>query len=109
VGTAEGDEAPAEAPARDEAWPAHRRLIRATLPRVEGEPPAARPIPEFTMHQRAGRGPHGPRHGGWEPNGNTVGRYGGRPGGGAPRDPNSNGQPGAGSGRRHRGRGKRPR
>ena len=28
----------------------HRRLIRATLPRVEGQVPA-RPIPEFTMHR----------------------------------------------------------
>jgi translation initiation factor IF-2 len=39
----------------------HRRLIRATLPRVEGDVPA-RPIPEFTMHRPAPAG-HGPRHG----------------------------------------------
>ena len=38
----------------------HRRLIRATLPRVESDAPA-RPIPEFTMH-RAATGP-GSRHG----------------------------------------------
>ena len=38
----------------------HRRLIRATLPRVESEAPA-RPIPEFTMHRTATA--HGPRHG----------------------------------------------
>jgi hypothetical protein len=40
----------------DEIWPANRQLIRATLPRVEGDAPP-RPIPEFTMHQRySGRG-----------------------------------------------------
>jgi hypothetical protein len=38
----------------------HRRLIRATLPRIESDTPA-RPIPEFTMH-RAAAG-HGSRHG----------------------------------------------
>jgi hypothetical protein len=36
--------------------PVHRRLIRATLPRVEGQE-VTRPIPEFTMHRvPAGRG-----------------------------------------------------
>jgi hypothetical protein len=51
-------------------WPAHRQLIRATLPRIEGDTPPARPIPEFTMHQRPqGRGGFGyrntqPWHGG---------------------------------------------
>src|SRR4030095_11166871 len=40
-----------------DGWLAHRPLIRATLPRTEGEaPPTPRPIPEFTMHQRQGRG-----------------------------------------------------
>ena len=39
----------------------HRRLIRATLPRIEGDAPA-RPIPEFTMHRAAPAG-HGQRHG----------------------------------------------
>jgi len=48
-------------PTAAEYWPAHRRLIRATLPRTENEPPVPRPIPEFTMHRRqpsrpAGRG-----------------------------------------------------
>src|SRR5690348_8660252 len=59
-----GDEPPAEGG----AWFGHRRLIRATLPRTEGEPPAPRPIPEFTMHQRQppprGRGFRDPQHGG---------------------------------------------
>ena len=71
----------------DDAWPAHRRLIRASLPRVEGEPPAPRPIPEFTMHQRPqGRGfrPHrfsSGQGGGAERNGNVAHpRHDGRPG-----------------------------
>lgn len=33
----------------------HRRLIRAQLPRGEGQPPPARPAPEFTIRQPAGR------------------------------------------------------
>jgi hypothetical protein len=47
----------------------HRRLIRATLPRVEGQVPT-RPIPEFTMHKAGApgkpfRGKGGrPSHGG---------------------------------------------
>jgi hypothetical protein len=84
-------------------WPAHRRLIRAQLPRTDNDPPAVRPIPEFTMHQRPpqrggfrhgqGSGWHGgngagqPRHGGarqgrpnGEPNGNVVPGPGGRRG-----------------------------
>src|SRR5687767_14637987 len=40
------------APTHEDGWLAHRQLIRASLPRIEGEPPAPRPIPEFTMHQR---------------------------------------------------------
>ena len=42
----------AASPSADSTWLAHRRLIRATLPRTEGEPSVPRPIPEFTMHQR---------------------------------------------------------
>ncbi|MFO7303004.1 MAG: hypothetical protein DIU54_011360 [Acidobacteriota bacterium] len=38
-------------------WPAHRTLIRATLPKLSNEPPP-RPIPEFTMHQRSPKGRH---------------------------------------------------
>jgi len=66
--------------------PVHRRLIRASLPRTEGQAPPTRPNPEFTIRQpnnrqnrfrpRQGRGPmqsngnrsfgggHQPRHGG---------------------------------------------
>lgn len=39
----------AAAPGHESEGPAHRRLIRATLPRLEGQPPTARPAPEFTI------------------------------------------------------------
>jgi hypothetical protein len=46
---------PAE-PVRDQdEGPAHRPLIRATLPRPEGQPSYTRPAPEFTVRQNAGR------------------------------------------------------
>jgi hypothetical protein len=105
------------APGHEDLWPAHRRLIRASLPRTDGEPPAPRPIPEFTMHQRPqGRGGQNFRHGfvrrahgGGEPNGNVSGRdVNGRGGHGAPGDRNGN-HPGGGGGRSGRRRGKRSR
>ncbi len=95
-------------------WPAHRPLIRATLPKpVDGEPVIPRPIPEFTMHQRPqGRGA-GFRGYGWQGGGGGQGRNGGGP------ERNGNVMPGQGHGggagagggrqRRHRGRHKRPR
>jgi hypothetical protein len=54
------DEADAEAmadppPAEVEEGPVHRPLIRATLPRPEGQPPPVRPAPEFTIRQPGGR------------------------------------------------------
>jgi hypothetical protein len=62
---AEPDEAPEaepEQPEQDEAaerdedeGPVHRPLIRAALPRHEGQPPPTRPIPEFTIRQPGGR------------------------------------------------------
>jgi len=82
-----------------EQGPVHRPLIRASLPRAQGQPPPARPIPEFTIRQPAGRpGRFPPRHqrgGGAQSffgnrsNGNVGGggpqRGGGpRPGGGRP-------------------------
>jgi hypothetical protein len=100
-----------EPPQADDIWPAHRTLIRATLPKVEGGEPPPRPIPEFTMHQRQGRGGQGFRYGGqpgWSGNGNGHGngRNGfrsGRPGGPG----QGQGHPGGGGGRhRHRGGGK---
>ena len=64
----------------------HRRLIRATLPRVEGEAPV-RPIPEFTMHRAAATGHrhakpfrHG-QGGGQHRQGGKGGPNPGRPGG----------------------------
>jgi hypothetical protein len=39
----------------DDEGPIHRRLIRASLPRPEGQQPPARPIPEFTIRQPGGR------------------------------------------------------
>lgn len=101
----------------DDVWPANRTLIRAQLPRVEGEIKEPRPIPEFTMHQRGGRGPQMYRSDAWS-NGNGHGRGGGgfRQGPqGPPRDHQPGGQPGgppgAGGGgkrRRHRRRGRGP-
>jgi hypothetical protein len=38
----------------EDEGPVHRPLIRASLPR-EGQPPPARPIPEFTIRQPGGR------------------------------------------------------
>jgi len=80
----------------EEEGPVHRPLIRASLPRHEGQPPPTRPIPEFTIRQPAGRqNRFRPRHqrgaaGGGQPfnsnrgNGNFSGGppRGMRPGGG---------------------------
>jgi hypothetical protein len=120
-----GDAAP-----RD-GWLAHRPLIRASLPKTDGDPPPARAIPEFTMHQRHDRhgrgfgGRGGFRHGhqgggtpsfrggsghnhnqsnGNEPDGNRAPQAG-RPGPGGPGGP---GAPGGGGGRRRRRRRPRP-
>ena len=38
-----------------EEGPVHRPLIRATLPRGEGQPPPQRPAPDFTIRQPGGR------------------------------------------------------
>jgi hypothetical protein len=73
-----------------DGWAAHRRLIRASLPKVEGSEPPPRPIPEFTMHQRPpSRSFHGRgfRHGG-HGQGN-----GGHPGSNGFRTNHSNGAP----------------
>ena len=44
-----------DAEREEEEGPVHRPLIRASLPRHEGQPPPTRPIPEFTIRQPAGR------------------------------------------------------
>jgi hypothetical protein len=92
--------------------PIHRRLIRASLPRPEGQQPPARPIPEFTIRQPGGRpnrfrprhqrgggavgGGGGHQFNGNRSNGNVPGGppRGMRPGGGRPPQ-------GAMAGRRH--------
>lgn len=66
-------------PAADEdEGPIHRRLIRATLPRPEGQPPT-RPIPEFTMRQPGARGA-APARGGFRGAGSQggTGRFAGK-------------------------------
>ena len=107
--TADG---PAQVP---EEGPVHRRLIRATLPRVEGQVPV-RQIPEFTMRQpgvrrgsfRDGNGQgfsgDGFRGAGQAPKGARRHGRGGKPqeSGGA----NGSRPPGAGG---HGGRGRGPR
>lgn len=110
--TVAAEDGASEAPREDGAgvedlWVGHRPLIRATLPRTEGDPPAIpRPIPEFTMHQRHGRGGHGFRQGQWQDrNGNGPdGFRHSNHGSGQGRGPQ---QPGPGGGRsRHRHRAK---
>ncbi|HMF41844.1 MAG TPA: C-type lectin domain-containing protein, partial [Polyangia bacterium] len=71
----------------------HRRLIRASLPKIEGAPPPTRAIPEFTIRQPTGRPGanrfRGPRHGrgggggGQQFQGNRGNGFGGRGGAGA--------------------------
>ena len=51
---------PETPPPADEDGPVHRRLIRATLPRPEGQTPE-RKDPEFTIRQPGMRGPGGKR------------------------------------------------
>ena len=88
---------PADGADREPAHEAivHRRLIRATLPKVEGAEREPRPIPTFTVHEAANARPnkfrrfrpagqgHGHGHGG---NGNFNGNFNGNANGnGAPR------------------------
>jgi hypothetical protein len=89
--------------------PFHRRLIRATLPRTEGQKDV-RQVPDFTFRQNAGRG-NGHGHnsfrakmrGGQGGNGNGPRSQGGRRfGGGMPGE--RSGRPGFGGGNPQRGR-----
>lgn len=100
-------------PARDDDFdgPVHRRLIRATLPRLGNETPVRRE-PEFTLRAplhrpgKPGRGPKGGArgHGGGQPNG--ARRHGaGR--GQPPNGWNRSGQPGFGRAQTGRGRNKK--
>jgi hypothetical protein len=89
-------------PADADDRPFRRSLIRAQLPRPEGQTPPTRAIPEFTMHQppnqRPRRGGRFRRHpgGGAEFNGPMRS---GRPGGG---QPHGNSAGGGQGGRRRR-------
>jgi hypothetical protein len=87
--------------------PVHRPLIRATLPRLEGQVPPTRPGPDFTIRQPAGSGRANrfrPRHarGGYPPfggstNGNGPLRTGSRqPSGRSPQMPRPKRRGGAG-------------
>jgi hypothetical protein len=91
------------------AWFGHRPLIRASLPKSENDVPPPRAIPEFTMHQRPGRGFGGRpfRHQGFggSNNGNGPGR---EPDGNRAPGPGGPGGGGGGKGR-HRRRHRRPR
>ena len=111
------DDPPEPAPIVDEGWSLNRRLIRASLPRIEGQSPVPRVAPEFTMHQRNIRGSqqfrggggqgyggngNGPSGNGWHDrsaggNGNSNGHRGGfRP----ESQGQGEGQPGAPNGQR---------
>ena len=92
----EADVLQPEPPSHTDTWLAHRQLIRATLPRTEGEQPPPRPIPEFTMHQRPSGRP-GFRHASGR-DGNfgggdfrRQGRYGGSGNGNGNMNGNGNG------------------
>jgi hypothetical protein len=94
------DEADVDGNRDEEEGPVHRPLIRASLPRQDGQQPPPRPIPEFTIRQPGGRpnrfrprhqGSGGPRSGGQpfqgnRSNGNLPGGppRGMRPSGGRP-------------------------
>jgi hypothetical protein len=105
----DGDALPMAAARPDEEGPVHRRLIRATLPRPEGQPPD-RKEPDFTIRQPGGRGGRdfdgnkaGPRFGhGRRPmrmqgggGGGSQQRFGGqRQGQGGQRNGSGQGRPG---------------
>ena len=86
----DADGAPAGAP----EGPVHRRLIRATLPRLPGAEPPLRREPEFTMrtpaHTRPGKSKNGFRGGG-----GGMHRTGGSPGSGQGHSPGNH------AGKRH--------
>ena len=109
-------EAPAGPGDDAEEAPAHRRLIRAQLPRIEGQPPAPRQAPDFTIRQPSGGGrpgrfrPRGPRPGqsfqGGGQNGNVF-RQGQPRGGGGQRQPSGRSPMSSHTARRQGGGGKR--
>jgi hypothetical protein len=88
VGDAESDTDLESGGALEDDGPVHRPLIRASLPRPEGQPPQTRPMPEFTIRQPGGRpNRFRPRHqrGGQQGGQFQGNRANGNFGGGAPR------------------------
>jgi hypothetical protein len=82
----------------DEDGPVHRPLIRASLPRIDGQAPPQRPAPEFTIRQPGGRpNRFRPRHqrGGppFQGQSNRSNGMGGGPSGGGPPRHGSGGRP----------------
>jgi hypothetical protein len=86
-GDVNADEVP---PQTADEGPVHRRLIRASLPRVEGQAPPTRPNPEFTIRQ---------------PNNNRQNRFRSRQGGRGPMQSNGNRSFGGGYPQRQHGGG----
>ena len=82
-GDGNGAEADGDAQPPMDEGPVHRRLIRASLPRTEGQAPPARPNPEFTIRQ---------------PNNNRQNRFRPRHGGRGPMQSNDNGNRSFGGG-----------
>jgi len=88
------EDTPSEERQTDDEWPMHRRLIRAQLPRVEGQTPE-RKEPDFTVRRPTGRGPDANRGGGQRQRNNH------RPMRHTQGDGQSNGQPSRFGGPRH--------
>jgi hypothetical protein len=88
-----------------EEGPVHRQLIRATLPRHEGQPPPSRPAPDFTIRQPGGGRPNPFRsrnqhqRGGQSFQGNRSNGAAGGSGRGGPRHSGGRPQPGGGASR----------
>jgi hypothetical protein len=100
-GDADGDADLESGGTLEDEGPVHRPLIRASLPRPEGQPPQTRPMPEFTIRQPGGRpnrfrprhqrgGQQGHQFQGNRANGNVAG---GAPRGGMPRHGGGNRPP----------------
>jgi hypothetical protein len=87
---------------REDDGPVHRRLIRATLPRPEGQAPERKET-EFTVRQQQGQGGRGREVDGNRPGQNRH-RQPHRPGGGRPGETRFGSSPG----NSHRGGGGRP-
>jgi hypothetical protein len=89
---------------RDEG-PVHRPLIRASLPRPEGQPPPSRPATDFTIRQPAGRQNRfrqRHQHGGGQFQGNRGnGNFGGAGRGGGQRQGGGRPPQGGGMAARH--------